>query len=102
MRLIERTLPLGAAIAQCRAGVVRRFPGAAGALGGKPAGGGIGDGFSESVEAKVTPGTSALFPLSEGAVVGRVREAFSQGHAELIRSDPDRAREEKLREVFAG
>ncbi|GHB06147.1 DUF1269 domain-containing protein [Streptomyces termitum] len=75
---------------------------AAGALGGKLADVGIDDDFIESVKAKVTPGTSALFLLSEGAIVDRVREAFPQGHAELIQSNLDRAQEEKLREVFAG
>lgn len=74
---------------------------AAGALGGKPSDVGIDDDFIESVKSKVTPGTSALFLLSQDAVVDRVRAAFPDGHAELIQSNLDREKEAKLREVFA-
>ncbi|MFF2652987.1 DUF1269 domain-containing protein [Streptomyces sp. NPDC058045] len=74
---------------------------AAGALGGKMADVGIDDDFIESVKSQVTPGTSALFLMSQDAVVDRVREAFPAGHSELISSNLDREQEAKLREVFA-
>ncbi|MEG3627634.1 DUF1269 domain-containing protein [Streptomyces poriticola] len=74
---------------------------AAGALGGKMADVGIDDDFIESVKSEVTPGTSALFLLSQDAVVDRVREAFPAGHAQLLQSNLDSAREAKLREIFA-
>lgn len=74
---------------------------AAGALGGKMADVGIDDDFIESVKAQVRPGTSALFLLSQDAVVDRVKEAFPPGHTELIHSNLDREKEARLREVFA-
>ncbi|WP_406859234.1 DUF1269 domain-containing protein [Streptomyces sp. HUAS MG47] len=74
---------------------------AAGALGGKMADVGIDDDFIESVKSQVTPGTSAIFLLSQDAVVDRVKEAFPGAHAELIQSNLDSAQEAKLREVFA-
>ncbi|MEU5140897.1 MULTISPECIES: DUF1269 domain-containing protein [unclassified Streptomyces] len=75
---------------------------AAGALGGKLSDVGIDDDFIESVKSQVTPGTSALFLLTEGEVLGRVREAFPTEHAELIRSNLDWEQEARLREVFEG
>ncbi|MFG2331641.1 DUF1269 domain-containing protein [Streptomyces sp. NPDC048604] len=74
---------------------------AAGALGGKMADVGIDDDFIESVKSQVTPGTSALFLMSQDAVVDRVKEAFPSAHAELIQSNLDSAQEAKLREIFA-
>lgn len=74
---------------------------AAGALGGKMADVGIDDDFIESVKSQVTPGTSALFLLSQDAVVDRVKQAFPSGHAQLIQSNLDSEKEAKLREVFA-
>ncbi|MFE1546617.1 DUF1269 domain-containing protein [Streptomyces sp. NPDC058718] len=74
---------------------------AAGALGGKMADVGIDDDFIDSVKSKVTPGSSALFLLSADAVVDRVKNAFPNGHAELIQSNLDSEKEAKLREVFA-
>ncbi|MFB0619596.1 DUF1269 domain-containing protein [Streptomyces sp. AGS-58] len=75
---------------------------AAGALGGKRADVGIDDDFIESVEWQVTRGTSALFLLSEGEVLDRVKEAFPEEHAVLIRSGLAREQEARLREVFEG
>ncbi|ALO09825.1 putative membrane protein [Streptomyces venezuelae] len=75
---------------------------AACALGGKMADVGIDDDFIDSVKSKVTPGSSALFLLSADAVVDRVKDAFPNGHAELIQSNLDTEKEAKLREVFAG
>ncbi|MBN0046595.1 DUF1269 domain-containing protein [Streptomyces actuosus] len=74
---------------------------AAGALGGKMSDVGIDDDFIDSVKSQVTPGTSALFLLSQDAVVDRVKEAFAGGHAQLIQSNLDSEQEAKLREVFA-
>ncbi|MET9918297.1 DUF1269 domain-containing protein [Streptomyces sp. NPDC059605] len=74
---------------------------AAGALGGKMADIGIDDDFIDSVKSQVTPGTSALFLLSQDAVVERVRNAFPGGHTELIHSNLDSEKEARLREVFA-
>ncbi|MEV6121375.1 DUF1269 domain-containing protein [Streptomyces sp. NPDC052077] len=74
---------------------------AAGALGGKMADVGIDDDFIESVKSEVTPGTSALFLLSQDAVVDRVREAFPGGHAQLLQSNLNGEQEAKLRSVFA-
>ncbi|GAA2217389.1 DUF1269 domain-containing protein [Streptomyces nogalater] len=73
---------------------------AAGALGGKLADVGIDDDFIDSVKSQVTPGTSALFLLSDDEVLGRVKEAFPAEHAELIRSNLDREQEARLREIF--
>ncbi|GAA2941603.1 DUF1269 domain-containing protein [Streptomyces enissocaesilis] len=74
---------------------------AAGALGGKLADVGIDDDFIDSVKTEVGPGTSALFLLSQDAVVDRVREALPHGHAQLIHSNLDGVKEARLREVFA-
>jgi uncharacterized membrane protein len=74
---------------------------AAGALGGSMADIGIDDEFIDSVKAKVTPGTSALFVLSSDAVLDRVHEAFAGQDPELIQSSLSGEEEGKLREVFA-
>ncbi|HKY67141.1 MAG TPA: DUF1269 domain-containing protein, partial [Acidimicrobiales bacterium] len=74
---------------------------AAGAIGGSMADVGVDDDFIESVKAKVTPGTSALFVLSSDAVLDRVHEAFAGQRPELIQSDLSGEQEGKLREVFA-
>jgi uncharacterized membrane protein len=75
---------------------------AAGALGGKLTDVGIDDDFIDSVKSQVTPGTSALFLLTQDEVLGRVKEAFPAEHAALIRSNLDREQEARLREVFEG
>jgi uncharacterized membrane protein len=74
---------------------------AAGALGGSLADVGVDDDFIESVKAKVTPGTSALFVLSSDAVLDRVHDAFAGQHPELLQSSLSGKEEGKLREVFA-
>ncbi|WP_434587896.1 DUF1269 domain-containing protein [Streptomyces sp. A5-4] len=73
---------------------------AAGALGGALTGVGIDDEFIERVKARVTPGTSALFLLCQDGVTDRVRQAFPDGHAELLHSNLDGEAEARLREVF--
>ena len=61
---------------------------AAGALSGALTDVGISDDFIKSVRDEVTPGTSALFLMSQNAVVDRVRSAFAETHAQLIRTNP--------------
>ncbi|OIJ66755.1 DUF1269 domain-containing protein [Streptomyces mangrovisoli] len=73
---------------------------AAGALGGKLSDVGIDDTFIDSVKKEITPGTSALFLLTDAAVVERVKESFPGEHAELIRSNLSSEQEAKLREIF--
>ena len=74
---------------------------ASGALGGALADSGIGDDFIDTVKAKVTPGTSALFLLSSDAVIDKVRDAFAGIRAELIHTNLSPEDEAKLREAFA-
>jgi uncharacterized membrane protein len=74
---------------------------AAGAMGGAMADVGIDDDFIKSVREKVTPGTSALFLLSSGAVQDKVKDAFAAHHPELIETNLSAEEEAKLREVFA-
>ena len=74
---------------------------AAGALSGSLADAGIDDDFIKSVGAKVTPGTSALFVLSDAAVLDKIHGAFAGSTAELISTNLSDADEAKLREVFA-
>jgi uncharacterized membrane protein len=77
---------------------------AIGAAGGAAAGRlgdvGINDAFIDEVREKVTPGTSALFALTDHAVVDRVAEAFSGLHPELITSNLSAEQETELREMF--
>jgi uncharacterized membrane protein len=74
---------------------------AAGALGGAFTDVGIDDGFIKRVREDVTPGTSALFLLSSGAVLDRVSEAFTGQHGELVRTNLTHEQEETLRAAFA-
>jgi uncharacterized membrane protein len=74
---------------------------AAGALGGALTDVGIDDGFIKRVRDDVTPGTSALFLMSSGAVVDRVRDAFEGQSPELVRTNLDDKQEAALREAFA-
>lgn len=78
---------------------------AIGAVAGAAAGSmndvGIDDDFIKDVRAKVTPGTSALFALTTGAVQDRVVEAFRGRQAELLHTNLSSEQEAQLREVFA-
>lgn len=74
---------------------------AIGAMSGSLADVGIDDAFIAAVREKVTPGTSALFLLSEGAVLDKVRDAFTGTHPELIQTNLSTEQEDKLREAFA-
>jgi uncharacterized membrane protein len=62
---------------------------------------GIDDNFIRDVRQEVTPGTSALFLMSENAVVDKVRDAFKGSNPQLLHTNLDDAQEAKLREAFA-
>jgi len=72
-----------------------------GALTGSMADVGIDDAFIKRMRDEIQPGTSALFVLSSGAVVDRVREAFQGQELVLVESNLSREQEDKLREVFS-
>jgi uncharacterized membrane protein len=72
-----------------------------GALTGSFADVGIDDNFIKDVRDKVTPGTSALFLLSTGAVVDRIAEAVKGQEFELIASNLSTDQEAKLKEYFS-
>lgn len=76
---------------------------AMGALTGSMADVGIDDDFISSVRSKVTPGTSALFAMTSGAVMDKLQDALkAEGiHGELISTNLSTEEEAKLREVFA-
>jgi uncharacterized membrane protein len=74
---------------------------AAGALSGMLKDTGIDDGFINRVREEVTPGTSALFALTSGAVLDRVREAFAGQDMHLVHTNLSRDEEAKLLDVFA-
>jgi uncharacterized membrane protein len=63
---------------------------------------GIDDDFINNVKGKVTEGTSAIFLLTDGAVIERVAQAFKElPPHELIGSNLSVEQEAKLNEVFA-
>lgn len=74
---------------------------AAGAAGGAAADVGIDDEFIKRVRDEITPGTSALFAMTENAVLDKVHEAFAGWNAELIQTNLPSDKEQELREVFA-
>ena len=74
---------------------------AMGALSGSLADVGIDDEFIKRVRDEVTPGTSALFLMSSGAVIDKVRDAFRGEQAELVSTNLSDDQERALREVFA-
>jgi uncharacterized membrane protein len=74
---------------------------ATGALAGSLADVGIDDKFIKGIREKVTPGTSALFVLTSGAVTDRVVEAFQGTQMELLDTNLSHQQEEALRTVFA-
>jgi uncharacterized membrane protein len=74
---------------------------ATGALVGSLTDVGIDDKFINGVKQSVTPGTSALFVLTSGAVQDKVRDAFAGTQAELIHTNLSDADEKALREAFA-
>ncbi len=71
-----------------------------GALAGSMSDVGIDDDFIKSVRDQVTPGTSALFVMTSGAVMDKVHEAFEGQQMELIQTNLSDEQENKLREAF--
>jgi uncharacterized membrane protein len=72
-----------------------------GALTGSMTDVGIDDTFIRRVREDIQPGTSALFVLSSGAVVDRVKEAFEGQPMVLVETNLSHEQEDKLREVFS-
>src|SRR3954465_952097 len=73
---------------------------AAGGFAGSMADVGIDDGFIKKVRTKVTPGTSALFLMTSGTVVDRVKDRFAaQDPSELIYTNLSEEQETALRRV---
>ena len=75
--------------------------GAVGAIGGALRDYGIDDEFIQSLRGAVTPGTSALFLMTSGAVLDRVAEALKGHDFEIIATNLSSEQERKLREMFA-
>lgn len=74
---------------------------AMGALSGSMADVGIDDDFIRDVREHVTPGTSALFVMTSGAVVDKVVEEFRSSGATLLSTNLSKEQEDQLREAFA-
>ncbi len=75
---------------------------ATGAVLGSLSDAGIDDDFIAEVRARVTPGTSALFLLSHGAVVDRVAAEMADVEMDLVRSNLGAEQERRLREALVG
>ena len=54
-----------------------------------------------SMSEEIQPGTSALFVLSSGAVVDKVKDAFAGQQMMLVETNLSHEQENKLREVFS-
>ena len=74
---------------------------AAGALAGRFSDFGIDDDFIKRTREDITPGTSALFVLTDEAVLDRVRDAFAGQRADLLFTNLSADQEARLREAFA-
>jgi uncharacterized membrane protein len=74
---------------------------AMGALTGKMADYGISDEFIKTTREKVTEGTSALFLMTEGAVLDKVTAELKGYEFELIASNLTKEQEEQLKAAFA-
>ncbi|MGB3440876.1 MAG: DUF1269 domain-containing protein [Actinophytocola sp.] len=74
---------------------------ATGALGGSLRDVGIDDDFIKKVRSEITPGRSALFVLSQDAVIDKVREALHDTRGELLFTNLSSEQEKALRDVFA-
>ena len=72
-----------------------------GALSGSMTDVGIDDSFIRRMRDEIQPGTSALFVLSQGAVVDKVKEAFAGQQMVLVETNLSHEQEDKLREVFS-
>jgi uncharacterized membrane protein len=73
---------------------------ATGALAGSLTDVGIDDDFIRDVRAQVTPGTSALFVMTSGAVLDKVGAAFEGMDMELISTNLSDEQEQALRDAF--
>jgi uncharacterized membrane protein len=74
---------------------------ATGAVAGSLADVGIDDDFIKRVRTEVTPGTSALFIMTTGAVLDRIRDSFAAHQpSELIYTNLSEEQEKALRHVF--
>jgi uncharacterized membrane protein len=73
---------------------------AMGALAGHFAHYGIDEDFINSVRAKITPGTSALFLLTSGAVLDKVVEAVKDIQFEIIQTNLSKEQEAQLKAAF--
>jgi uncharacterized membrane protein len=71
-----------------------------GAMSGSLADVGIDDAFIRRMREEIQPGTSALFVLTSGAVVDRVKEAFAGQPMVLVETNLSHEEEAKLRDVF--
>jgi uncharacterized membrane protein len=74
---------------------------ATGAFAGSLASVGIDEDFIKQVRDQVTPGTSALFVMTDNAVFDRVKDAFAGQRAELILTNLTDEQDEALRAAFA-
>jgi uncharacterized membrane protein len=73
---------------------------AMGALMGHFAHYGIDEGFIDQVRSKITPGTSALFLLTSGAVVDKVADAVKGQQFDIIQTNLSKEQEDQLRKDF--
>ena len=73
---------------------------AAGALSGALSDVGIDDSFIKRVRDQITPGTSALFLMSSGAVIDKIAQEFAGTHAELIQTNLSNEQEAAVRQAF--
>jgi uncharacterized membrane protein len=73
---------------------------AMGALAGHFSHYGIDEDFINSVRSKITPGISALFLLTSGAVVDRVAAAVKGQQFEIIQTNLSKEQEDQLRADF--
>jgi uncharacterized membrane protein len=62
---------------------------------------GISDEFIRRVRSEVTPGTSALFAYTSGAVLDKVQAAMKPHNPTLLTSNLSAEQEKRLREAFA-
>lgn len=74
---------------------------AAGALSGSLTNVGINDEFIKRARDEITPGTSALFVLSQDAVLDKVSAAFEGQNPHLLFTNLSDEQEKALREAFA-
>nr|WP_223174064.1 DUF1269 domain-containing protein [Haloferax sp. AS1] len=72
-----------------------------GALSGKFTDIGVDDSFIKEVANTVEPGTSALFLLSRGAQMDRIKAELSDDEFEIIETNLSPEDEDRLREAFA-